>query len=187
MNLLKFLFGIVLVQIATYFLIVLAPNELNLVGFIRIAIPLLFIALVVAFWFNSIAGHHSKDAISKVKDDFANERDKLRVNAHRAKERVIKNAQKDLAKETAKAHAKANFKVGAAFAGMLGVGALFVFAQMLTAGLLAISATVGAMGGYYWRGKRLENRQLKEIENRKAIKVIDAKPKKVKQLKAKES
>ncbi|MGB5506373.1 MAG: hypothetical protein WBM70_06785 [Sulfurovum sp.] len=175
MQILKFLFGIVLAQIATYFLIVLAPNELNFTAFLGIAIPLIFIALIVAFWFNSIAGHHSKDAVYKVKDDFANERDKLRTNAQRAKDRVVKAAQKDIAKETAKAHAKANFKVGASFAGLLGVGALFVFAQMLTAGLLAISATVGAMGGYYWRGKRIENNRLKEIENRSEIKVIESK------------
>ncbi len=175
MNLLKFLFGIILVQVATYFLIVLAPNELNFSAFLRLAIPLLFIALIVAFWFSSIAGHHSKDAIGKVKDEFANERDKLRVNAQRTKDRVVKAAQKDIAKETAKAHAKANFKVGAAFAGLLGVGAFFVFAQMLTAGLLAISATVGAMGGYYWRGKRVENSRLKEIESRSDFKVIESK------------
>ena len=150
MNLLKFLFGILLAQAATYALILLAPSDLNMIAILRVVIPLLLIALIVAFWFSSIAGHHSKDAIGKVKDEFANERDKLRVNAQRAKERVIKEAHKNIAKETKKAHAKANFKVGAAFAGALGVGALFIFAQMMTAGLLAISASIGAMGGYYW-------------------------------------
>ncbi|WP_373031301.1 hypothetical protein [Sulfurovum sp.] len=176
MNLLKFLFGIIIAQVATYVLILLAPAELNMTGILRLAIPLLIIALVVAFWFNSIAGHHSKDAIVKVKDDFANERDKLRVNAQRAKERVIKEAHKNITKETQKAHAKANFKVGAAFAAALGVGALFIFAQMVTAGLLAITATGGVMGGYYWRGKRLENERLREIETPRDIKVIDSKP-----------
>ena len=180
MNLLKFLFGIIIAQVATYVLILLAPAELNMTGILRLAIPLLIIALVVAFWFSSIAGHHSKDAIGKVKDDFANERDKLRTNAQRAKDRVVKAAQKDIAKETSKAHAKANFKVGAAFAGLLGVGALFVFAQMLTAGLLAISATVGAMGGYYWRGKRVENSRLKEIQSSSDFKVIESKPSRLK-------
>jgi hypothetical protein len=180
MNLLKFFFGIVLVQVTAYFLILLAPNELDFTAFLRLAIPLLFISIIVAFWFNSIAGHHSKDAIGKVKDEFASERDKIRVNAQRAKERVIKTAHKDIAKETAKAHAKANFKVGAAFAGLLGVGALFVFAQMMTVGLLAISASVGAMGGYYWRGKRVENNNLKEIENNTNFKVIESKPSQLK-------
>jgi len=183
MNLLKFLFGIIIAQVATYVLIVLAPAELNMPGFLRLVIPLLIISLVVAFWFSSIAGHHSKDAIGKVKDDFANERDKLRVNAQRAKDRVIKEAHKNIAKETQKAHAKANFKVGAAFAAALGVGALFIFAQMVTAGLLAITATGGVMGGYYWRGRRLENERLKELKTPKNIKVINSKPSKIKLLK----
>jgi len=180
MNLLKFLFGIILAQVATYMLILLSPTELNLAGFLRLSIPLLFIALIVAFWFSSIAGHHSKDAIGKVKDDFANEREKLRTNAQRAKDRVIKEAHKNISKETQKAHAKANFKVGAAFAAALGIGALFVFAQMVTAGLLAITATGGVMGGYYWRGRRLENERLREIESPKDLDVIESRPSNIK-------
>jgi protein-S-isoprenylcysteine O-methyltransferase Ste14 len=187
MQIVKFIFGIILAQIATYFLIILAPDELSLMGILRVGIPLLFIALIVAFWFNSIAGHHSKDAVGKVKDHFANEREKIRSNAHRAKERAVNAVRKESAKEAAKAHAKANFKVGAAFAGMLSVGALFVFAQMLTAGLLAISATVGAMGGYYWRGKRIENNRIKELEQRSDFKVIHTKPNRPKELTSKES
>ncbi len=183
MNLLKFLFGILLAQAATYVLILLTPAEFTMTGVLRLAIPLLIIALILAFWFSSIAGHHSKDAIGKVKDEFANERDKLRANAQRAKERVIKEAHKNIAKETQKAHAKANFKVGAAFAAALGVGALFIFAQMLTAGLLALTATGGVMGGYYWRGRRLENERLREIENRKNMDVIDANSSHIKLLK----
>ena len=183
MNLLKFLFGIIIAQVATYVLILLAPAELNMTGILRLAIPLLIIALVVAFWFNSIAGHHSKDAIGKVKDDFANEKEKIRANAQRAKERVIKESHKNIAKETQKAHAKANFKVGAAFAAALGVGALFIFAQMLTAGLLAITATGGVMGGYYWRGRRLQNDRLREIQSPKNMNVIDSKPSQFKVLK----
>lgn len=183
MNLLKFLFGILLAQTATYVLILLSPAESTMTGVLRLAIPLLIIALILAFWFSSIAGHHSKDAIGKVKDDFANERDKLRANAQRAKERVIKEAHKNIAKETQKAHAKANFKVGAAFAAALGVGALFIFAQMLTAGLLAITATGGVMGGYYWRGRRLESERFREIESRKHMDIIEAKSSQIKVLK----
>jgi len=40
---------------------------------------------------------------------------------------------------------------------------------------LAISASIGAMGGYYWRGKRIENNRLREIENLSEIKVIESK------------
>jgi hypothetical protein len=165
MNLLKFFFGIILAQAATYLLIYMTPDTADMTGFMRFAVPLLFIALILAFWFTSIAGHTRKDAVSKIKDDFATERDKLRTRT-----------QKELAKASARAHAKANFKVGVAFAGMLGVGVLFLFAQMMTAGLLAISASVGAMGGYYWRGKRVEKQQLKELETNESFQVIDSKP-----------
>ncbi|HSR74420.1 MAG TPA: hypothetical protein VLL31_06215 [Sulfurovum sp.] len=143
MNLLKFFFGIVLAQAATYLLLILAPGKLDFTGFLRVAMALLFIALVLAFWLTSVARDYRKEAISKVKEDLATENDRLRTSAQ---------------------HARADFKAGAAFAGVLAIGVLFVFAQMTTVGLLAISATVGAMGGYYWRGKRLENHQLKEID-----------------------
>jgi len=136
MNLLKFFFGIVLAQAATYLLLILAPGELDFTGFLRVALALLFIALVLAFWLTSVARDYRKVAISKVKDDLATENEKLRASAH---------------------HASADFKAGAAFAGVLGIGVLLIFAQMTTVGLLAISATVGAMGGYYWRGKRLDD------------------------------
>ena len=139
MNFLKFLFGIIVAQVATYLLLILVPGELNFAGFFRVAVALLFIALILAFWFISIAGHDSKDAVTKVKDDFYTEHDKLRSSD----QKVI---------------SKVNFKVGAAFAGLLGVGVLLLFAQMMTAGLLAISASIGAMVGYYWRGKAYQKR-----------------------------
>ncbi len=57
---------------------------------------------------------------------------------------------------------KQNFKVGASFAGVLGIGALFVFAQMVTVGLIALSAIGGAIGGYYLRGKRQKRLELEK-------------------------
>ncbi len=174
MQLLKFLFGIVLVQIVTVSLVLLSPNDFTTMGVLRLTIPLLFIALIISFWFSSMAKQYSSDAINRVKDSFAMEREKLRVNAEEAKRRVEKEAQKNIIKEATSTHAKANFKVGVAFAGVLGVGALFVFAQMVTVGLLALSATGGALGGYYWRGKRLEDKnKLKEISDKSNFKIID--------------
>ena len=173
MKLFKFLFGILLAQVATYILILFIPTEPNPQSLMRLAIPLGFMALVLAFWFSSIASHHSKDKLVK-------ERDKLLTKAAKEKETIIKEAQRNITREATKTHAKANFKVGAAFAGALGVGALFVFAQMVTAGLLAIAATGGVMGGYYWRGKRVENQRWKEIQHeidaQNDLKVIDVQP-----------
>ena len=180
MNLLKFFFGILLAQVATFVLVLLSPVELNLTGMLRLAVPLLFIALAIAFWFSSITVQHGKES-------FANEREKLRADTERDKERVIKEAQKNITKEATKIHAKANFKVGAAFAASLGVGALFIFAQMVTAGLLALAATGGVMGGYYWRGKRLAKEKIIEIDTFKDVDVIESKPSRTKFIKDKKS
>lgn len=176
MKLLKFLFGILLAQVATYALILLSPTTLDMTGILRMAVPLFFIALVIAFWFSSISSQHGKDR-------FASEKEKIRKNAEKDKERVIKEAQRNITTEAAKTHAKANFKVGAAFAGALGVGALFIFAQMVTAGLLALTATGGVIGGYYWRGKRLSNQGLKEVDGTlqapRDAEVIESKPSRI--------
>jgi hypothetical protein len=170
MQVLKFLVGILLVQVITAMLIYISPiNFEDGMSLLRLVIPLFFMALIVAFWFSSLSLHLRKDSEQKMKDSFAKEREDIKVKAERAKTRIVKQAQKDIAKEATITHAKANFKVGASFAGVMGVGALFVFAQMVTAGLLTMTAAGGAIGGYYWRGKRIETNRLKELE------VIDTK------------
>jgi len=178
MKLFQYFFGIVIAQIAIFSLVLLNSGSLTSESLLRITIPALFIALVIAFWFSSIATHHSKDVLSKVKDEFASEKEKIHANAQRAKDRVRKDAQKEIRNEITKTHAKANFKVGASFAGVLGVGALFVMAQMMTAGLLLISTASGAMGGYYLRGKKARAKELASTE----VKAIESKPKKNKKL-----
>lgn len=170
MQVFKFLIGIILVQLITAVLIYISPINLDdRMSLLRLVIPLFFMAFIVAFWFSSLSSHLRKDSEHKMKDNFAKEREELKVKAERSKRRIVKQAQKDIATEAKITHAKANFKVGAAFAGVMGVGALFVFAQMVTAGLLTMTAAGGAIGGYYWRGKRIENQKLKELE------VIDTK------------
>ena len=174
---LKYLVGIIMVQILTVALVRLSPGELEGAALLRLAIPLVFISLTVAFWFASLAEHYRKDDIAKIQSEFAKEREKLRVNAERAKTRVVKKAQQDIAQEAKTTHAKANFKVGAAFAGVMGVGALFVFAQLLTVGLLTITTAGGAMGGYYLRGRRAEKKALQAGDVTSSdVKVIKAEP-----------
>jgi Flp pilus assembly protein TadB len=177
MQAIKFFMGILLVQAVTVVLFILSPDTLDGASILRLIVPLFFISLMVAFWFSSLVENFKKDAVEKVKESFLKERETLLVKAEQAKTRVVKQAQKEIAKEAKVTHAKANFKVGAAFAGVLGVGALFVFAQMITVGLLVMSATGGAMGGYIWRGRRLENKKTKEMEVSKNFKVIESKKK----------
>jgi hypothetical protein len=169
-----------LVQAITVILVLLSNDNLDSMGVLRLAIPILGISLMVSFWFNSISDNFKKDAINKLNNQFAKERENLKVDAEKAKTKVIKEAQKSIAYEAKTTHAKANFKVGVAVTGALAVGGLFVVAQMMTLGLLMISTAGGAIGGYYWRGKRLgHNNQNnpKEIEFTD-VKVIESKSKK---------
>ncbi|MCK4442363.1 MAG: hypothetical protein KAU90_10175 [Sulfurovaceae bacterium] len=176
MQFIKFFFGIVLVQMITVILVLLYDNNLDSIGMLRLTIPILAISMMVSFWFSSLVEHFKKDAIEKLKSNFAKERETLKVNAEKAKTKIIKEAQKDIAHEAKTTHAKANFKVGMSFAGALAVGGLFVFAQMMTVGLLMMTTAGGAIGGYYWRGKRLGHNQQnpKEIDFTD-VKVIESK------------
>lgn len=151
---LKYLLGILLVQAATVIVVLLAPADLQGAGLLRVIIPVLVISFMAAFWFSSMAHHLRKDHLARVNEEFARERENLRVNAERSKARAMKQAQKDIVRETRVTHARANFKVGAAFAGVMGIGALLLLTQFLTVGIIALSTAGGALGGYFYRGRQ---------------------------------
>lgn len=170
MKIFKFFIGIVLVELITIALFSISSKSFDEMGILRLVVPLFFVAIMVAFWFSSLSEHFHKEKEHEIRENFAKEREEIRVKAEKEKIKVVKQAQKEIAKEAKITHAKANFKVGASFAGVLGVGFLFILAQFVTAGLLTMTAAGGAIGGYYWRGKRLENKKkIKELE------VIDTK------------
>jgi len=175
---LKYFLAIFLIQIIAAALALLAPNDLQATDWLRLAIPLLLISIVAAFWFNSMASHLRKDHIARADRRFAKEREKIRVNAERAKTRVVKQAQKDIAREAKTTHAKANFKVGAAFAGAIGAGALMLLIGSMTLGLSILTTAGGALGGYLYRArKEVHSKDLLAAPGE--IKVIDGKTLKI--------
>ena len=159
---LKYFTAILLIQMITVVLVLLAPDDLQGIGWLRLALPLLLISVVAAFWFNSMASHLRKDHLARADRRFAKEREKIRVNAERAKTRVVKQAQKDIAREAKTTHAKASFKVGAAFAGAIGAGALMLLIGSMTLGLSILTTAGGALGGYLYRAR-------KEINSKDAL------------------
>ena len=159
---LKYFSAILLIQVITVVLVLLAPDDLQGIGWLRLALPLLLICVVAAFWFNSMASHLRKDHLARADRRFAKEREKIRVNAERAKTRVVKQAQKDIAREAKTTHAKASFKVGAAFAGAIGAGALMLLIGSMTLGLSILTTAGGALGGYLYRAR-------KEINSKDAL------------------
>ncbi len=166
----RFLFGILLIQISTVLLVFLAP-DLQGIGWLSLIIPLLVIGFFAAFWFSSLAKHQIKDEVTAAESQHAREKEKLQINAERAKTRLVKKTQQQIARESKVAHSKANFKVGAAFAGTIALGGLMLITELLTLGLLTMSTAGGALGGYLFRAKK-EYGPLLENKKGKPIKVI---------------
>lgn len=157
---LRFLLGILILQAATIALVFLAPEDLQGMAWLRLVIPLILIGIFTAFWLSSIAKHKSKDELSSLEREHAKEREKIQLNAERAKTRLIKKTQKEIAREAKITHGKANFKVGAALAGVMGLGALMLLTQFLTLGIVTLTTAGGALGGYLYRGKREKSNRL---------------------------
>ena len=167
---LRFLIGIIIIQIATVALVLLAPDDLEGIAWLRLIVPLIVVAFFVAFWFASIANHKSKDDLSSLQAKHAKEREKLQLNPERAKTRIVKKTQQQIASEMKIAHGKANFKVGATLAGAVGFGALMLLTEMLTLGMITITTAGGALGGYLYRGsKERKNNKLLNKPNKNLI------------------
>lgn len=156
----RFLLGILTIQIATVALVMLAPENLQGIAWLRLLIPLLLVAVFSAFWFSSLAKHKSKDEVSNLQARHAQEREKIQLNAERAKTRMMKKTQQQIAKEAKLTHGKANFKVGATLAGAMGFGALMLLAEMLTLGMMTITTAGGALGGYLYRGNKERKKKI---------------------------
>lgn len=160
---LKYLPGIIIIQVATVAMIVAAMKSGDQELWLAVGLLAVIISFVSAFWFSSIANHVKKDAVAQAKDEFSREREKLRVNAERQKTRLLRKSHDEIRKETNKAYAKTNFKLGAGFIGIIGAGALMIFSQFLTLGLLTLALGGGALGGYLTRMRH------EAVARRKAI------------------
>jgi hypothetical protein len=177
---LKFIPGILLLQVITIALVLIGPADLANWGWLRLAIPVLIAGFLTAFWFGAIAAHQRKDEISRLKEDHAKERETIRVNAERAKTRLVKQAQKKTLHEVRRTSTRANIKIGLAFAGAAGVGGLLILTQFMSLGMLILATSGGGLGGYLLR-IRQEKKKLwpphKDPETLTEIKSTDSKTK----------
>jgi len=147
----KFIPGILLLQVITIALVLMAPADLQNWGWLRLAVPVLIAGFLTAFWFGSVAAHQREDKISRLKERHAKERETIRVNAERAKTKLIKQSQHKTMQEVRRSSTRANIKLGLAFAGAAAVGGLLILTQFMSLGLLTLAAVGGALGGYTLR------------------------------------
>jgi hypothetical protein len=148
---LKIIFGVLLLQVITVALVLIAPTNLANWGWLRLAIPVLVAGLLTAFWLGSIAARQRKDKINRLKEHHAKERETILVAAERAKTALVKQAQRKTLREVKRSSTRANIKIWLAFAGVAGLGGLLVLTQFMTVGLLTLATVGGALGGYLLR------------------------------------
>ena len=179
---LKFILGILLLQVITIALVLIAPADLENWGWLRLAVPVLIAGFLTAFWFGSVAARQRKDEISRLKENHAKERENIRVSAERAKTRMIKQAQRKTLREMQRSSRRANIGIGLAFAGAAGLGVLLVMTQFMSLGFLTLTTVGGALGGYLLRIRQEKVRQKLSQNVQDTPRIIDATPKKLKQL-----
>lgn len=173
----RFLPGIIFIQLVTVALLfALYQAQFKQELLLIILLLGLLMSLLASFWFSSIASHRHKDLLSKTIDQYTREREDIRVKAEQQKQKIIRDSQKQISRETSRVHAKANFKVGAAFTGVAAIGALMLFTQFVTAGLLILSTTGGGMVGYLIRRRQeLQLQQKLRAKENQAIRVVEKK------------
>ena len=128
---------------------------------------MLLLSTIISLWFGTVASQLSDKRVNTLKQQFATEREKLNVNAERAKSRLQKKTQKEIETQARRAKTSANIKVGTALAVAAGFGLVMIFTQFVTLGLLTLTTAGGAVGGYLARSRKndaLEGPEYKLIE-----------------------
>jgi membrane protein implicated in regulation of membrane protease activity len=168
---LRFLPGIILLQIATFVLAFAlfdseySGNTVFALGFVS-----LIFACFIALWFSLIAREARHANINRVRRDHAREREKLLRDAEQQRARIMVESRREIERKTARAHARANFLAGSAFAAIIAAGGLLILSQFVTAGLLILAAGGGAVLGYTARSRheQRQRRRMRHQQQRKA-------------------
>ena len=171
---LKFIPGILLLQVITMALVLIDfPDPANW-GWLRLAVPVLIAGLLTAFWFGSISAHQRKDDISRLKESHVQERENIRLKAERAKTKLIKQAQRKTLQEVRRSSRRANVRIGLVFAGATGLGVLLILTQFMTLGWLTLTTVGGGLGGYLLRIRQEKNKLSQPPKSQDTPRIIKA-------------
>jgi hypothetical protein len=150
----KFLTGIFLLQGATALLLIMAQDvNLQRTGWL-IGLLGILIGVIAALWFSTITSHASQHSFIRASEKYNRQRDRIRRQAEKEKTREIRNSHQQVLKETRRLQNRSTLKLGAAMTGIAGLGVMLLFTQFMTLGLLAVSATGGALLGYGIRARQ---------------------------------
>ena len=153
----KFLPGIIILQAITagltYLLVIGGPSSEDHLFFALIALDFAFI-LLMALWFSSLARQNNFAAMESLKEAHAKEREKLRVNAERQKNRLANKKHKEILRETKRAYTMAHIKAGSVVFGLVLLGGILVYSQLIAFGSMLLTAGGGGLIGYLARAKQ---------------------------------
>jgi len=108
---LRYLPGILLVQIVTAVLLWInlgsTPRDLA----IQFGVPVLLITLVTGLWFASISRADAERLNAKIRLQYARDREQINVKAEKSKAKILENTQKEIRKQEKRIGRKASLKV----------------------------------------------------------------------------
>jgi hypothetical protein len=160
----KFLIGILLLQVATALLTYTAlMTDLKQTAYLFAALAAT-LGVMVALWFDSVIGSVKEHAMARQQKRHSREREKIRMQAEKDKLK--------LAKQRRRSSGGATLKTGLAVGGTVGVGVALMLAQLMTLGLLTISAAGGAALGYGIRSR--QEKMIRAREQKQAEKLLFA-------------
>lgn len=168
----RFLPGLVLLQVVSVALLFVLLDASDPYSWLKIAAVLLVLTLIVSFWFDALSRQLTHDIIADEKDQFAREREEIRVSAvaekeafarerekikvkaEKEKQQLLQDSHERVVKETRSVNTRANVKVGASLAALAGGGVLLLLTELLMMGMLTLSTAGGALGGYVLRSRQ---------------------------------
>jgi len=163
-GLFKFLIGILLLQVATVLLTYTAlKTDLEQTAWLFGALAAT-LGVLVALWFDSVIGSVKEHTMARQQKRHAREREKLRVQAEKDKAKI--------AQQRKRSSGGATLKTGIAVGGAVGVGVALMFAQLMTLGLLTVSAAGGAALGYGVRSR--QEKMIRAREQKQAERLVYA-------------
>ena len=153
---LRYLAGLVLVQLVTLGLFVLNADAEPRALALSVGVPALAIALLAALWFRTLSRVDAERDLARTRLEHERERERFRTAAEREREKVVREAERTVRREERRVARRASAQVGLAFAATAGMGVLFVVSELVTLGLLTLATGGGALGGYVlrWRQTR---------------------------------
>jgi hypothetical protein len=169
----KYLVGAFLLQGATVLLVMTTQDAaLQKSGWLLVSIGVL-IGVIAALWFSAIASHASQHSFERASEKFNRQRDRIRRQVDKEKTKEIKDGHRQVLRETRRLQNRSTLKLGVAMTGVAGLGILLLFTQFMTLGLLAVSATGGALLGYGIRARQYP--ALRQASD-EAVGSLDGKP-----------